>query len=387
MVVVGAGSTGSSTAYHLAKLGRSVILLDRGQVGSGMTSRSTALVRTHYSNEIVARMALYSLNFFKENKECGFVNSGILIIGPDSARGAIESNVTMLDSIGVRNERLTPSMAREEYPELELTDTDFVVSEPESGYADPVSTANYYAARAAELGAKLVLGDQVATLKRRDRKLVGLELASGKVIDCEEAILCTNAWTNAILSASGVDAGQLLPLWAAAHPVLILRRPNSYLGIRPAILDVSSKAYYKPEGRSLFFAGSLDPELDRQSTNPESPPTDVPFELISNLSESVAKRIPTMKEASFHSSYIGIYDMTSDQHPIIDSLSHLGFEGLYCCVGLSGHGFKLCPALGLMNAEMISGRRGQFDWTRFKLERFRLGEELKSKYTELGTVA
>ena len=66
IVVVGAGSTGSCTAYHLARSRIPVALIDSGEIAQGMTSRSTAVVRTHYSNEIVARMALYSLKILRE---------------------------------------------------------------------------------------------------------------------------------------------------------------------------------------------------------------------------------------------------------------------------------------------------------------------------------
>lgn len=48
VVVVGAGITGLSTAYHLLATGRSVIVLDKGEVGSGETGRSTA----HISNAL-----------------------------------------------------------------------------------------------------------------------------------------------------------------------------------------------------------------------------------------------------------------------------------------------------------------------------------------------
>ena len=40
--VVGAGISGLSVAYHLAKSGASVAVLDDGAIGSGMTSRTTA---------------------------------------------------------------------------------------------------------------------------------------------------------------------------------------------------------------------------------------------------------------------------------------------------------------------------------------------------------
>lgn len=48
VVVIGAGIAGLSTAYELARLGKSVIVIDRGQIGRGMTARTTA----HLASEI-----------------------------------------------------------------------------------------------------------------------------------------------------------------------------------------------------------------------------------------------------------------------------------------------------------------------------------------------
>ena len=42
VVVVGAGIAGLSTAHELARLGRSVVVIDRGGIGSGMTARTNA---------------------------------------------------------------------------------------------------------------------------------------------------------------------------------------------------------------------------------------------------------------------------------------------------------------------------------------------------------
>src|SRR4051812_17146691 len=41
-VVVGSGIAGLSCAYELARQGQSVVVLDRGEIGSGMTARTTA---------------------------------------------------------------------------------------------------------------------------------------------------------------------------------------------------------------------------------------------------------------------------------------------------------------------------------------------------------
>ena len=74
------------TAYHLARSGRHVVVVDKGgQPASGMTSLSSAIVRTHYTHEILARMAVYSLGVlsnFGHIGESGFVNAGLLIVAP-----------------------------------------------------------------------------------------------------------------------------------------------------------------------------------------------------------------------------------------------------------------------------------------------------------------
>ena len=137
--------------------------------------------------------------------------------------------------------------------------------------------------------------------------------------------------------------------------------------------------------------GSLDPALDNLEIEPEACPQNVSYEFISTFSEAVVKRIPSMAEGVLHSNYVGMYDSTPDQHPIIDELSELGMKGVYCCVGLNGHGFKLCPALGLMNAEMLLDKKNifgpSFDRSPFSLSRFKAGRLMKTKYASLATVA
>src|SRR5579864_4641426 len=148
VAVIGAGSTGSSTAFHLAKSGSRVLLIDKGQIGSGMTSRSSAIVRTHYSNEIVARMALYSMHIFKNFGsigDSGFVKSGMLILVPEDLREGTMENAAILNRIGATNLCLDLNEAKKKFPEIDYEGVDFVDYEPESGYADSVGVANAYA--------------------------------------------------------------------------------------------------------------------------------------------------------------------------------------------------------------------------------------------------
>src|SRR5205085_8474956 len=46
VAVIGSGIAGLSTAYELSRFGRSVIVIDRGRIGRGMTARTTAHLAT-----------------------------------------------------------------------------------------------------------------------------------------------------------------------------------------------------------------------------------------------------------------------------------------------------------------------------------------------------
>ena len=48
VVIVGAGVQGASLAFHLARRGASVVIVERTSVGAGATGRSSGFVRMHY---------------------------------------------------------------------------------------------------------------------------------------------------------------------------------------------------------------------------------------------------------------------------------------------------------------------------------------------------
>ena len=69
VVVIGGGISGCSTAFQLARRGLKVALLEKDNIGAGPSGKSSAIIRQHYSNELTARMALYSLRVFQNFKE------------------------------------------------------------------------------------------------------------------------------------------------------------------------------------------------------------------------------------------------------------------------------------------------------------------------------
>ena len=93
VVVIGSGIAGLSTAYELARFGRSVIVIDRGGIGNGMTARTTAHLATELDD---------------------FYSELISVRGEDEARLYHDSQVTAVNRIEAicRDEGIDADFAR-----------------------------------------------------------------------------------------------------------------------------------------------------------------------------------------------------------------------------------------------------------------------------------
>jgi sarcosine oxidase, subunit beta len=118
------------------------------------------------------------------------------------------------------------------------------------------------------------------------------------------------------------------------------------------------------------------------TVSPDSYDTSVSFDEISQFSDRTARTFPIMaSKGELSTSFTGLYDNTPDEQPIIDNFSDIGFENLYCCVGLSGHGFKLSPEFGRILSTLLAGEKfSDYDISIFAKRRFEEGKLIKSRY-------
>jgi glycine/D-amino acid oxidase-like deaminating enzyme len=76
-----------------------------------------------------------------------------------------------------------------------------------------------------------------------------------------------------------------------------------------------------------------------------------------------------LEEGAAQGGWAGLYDVTPDWQPVIDRIPHV--EGFFCAVGMSGHGFKIAPAIGQAVAELVlDGACKTYDLSLFRYARF-----------------
>ena len=118
-MIVGGGVMGCSILFNLAERGMAnAVLLERSVLASGSTSRSQAILRMHYSNEVTTRLAWESLRLFKGVEEftcnpSGYVRTGYVLIVGEHDRPALEANVAMQKGAGVDTDVVSASEVAE----------------------------------------------------------------------------------------------------------------------------------------------------------------------------------------------------------------------------------------------------------------------------------
>ena len=375
-LIIGAGVHGASLAFHLAQRGLKPIVLERSFLAAGATGRSSGLVRMHYDLEPESRLAWASFQYFRNwaemvGGECGFTRTGFIQIVSSAYVDSLRANVAMHQSIGIPPLLITADDVHRLSPHLYTQDFEIAAFEPESGYADPTSTARAFLEAAKRNGARLVQDCQVSTIKIRAGRVEGVESSQGEFY-APIVINAAGAWAAQV----GRMAGLELPVDTWRHDTLFVRRPPEIGPSHPTVIDSINDMYFRPETGGLTLVGLEDgnpigesPEGDTDHARPG---------FVERAVERTCQRMPVMEKGSFHSAQGGYDGITPDQRAI---LGPAGPDGHYLCCGFSGTGFKISPAVGACMAELIlDGRASTVDISPFRLERFSEGELLSGEH-------
>jgi sarcosine oxidase subunit beta len=369
VVIVGGGVHGASLAYHLTrkKAGR-VVLIEKKFIASGPTGRSTALVRQFYAMDFFTRTATAAAEMFRHWKDVvggdgdpGFQPVGMLALaGPDTAPH-LRHNAERARQLGAGVDLVGPADIRTLVPAMSVEDVALASYEPDSGYADPSSTANALVNRARELGATIVQYRAIDAIRTAGGKVAGVT-SEGVAIDAPVVVNCAGLYADRLLRPLGIDVS----IRPERHQMCFFRRPAGF-GVHPAIADMVLMTYMRPEHGDLTIHGKLsydeivDPDSYHEGADPD--------QIVRNA-ELIAHRFPVMEHGLAMGGYSGLYDATPDHHPVLGAIPE--YAGLYADFGWSGHGFKHSPFIGdLLSDVILHGKAKDFDLTPFRWSRFR----------------
>ncbi|HXZ89042.1 MAG TPA: FAD-binding oxidoreductase [Candidatus Binataceae bacterium] len=376
VIVVGAGVVGTSIAFHLARGGVRVTIVDKGDICSGMTARSGALLRMHYSFAPEAALAWKSLSYFANWREMvgvgdpGFVRTGFaIVVGPRNV-AKLRANVAMLRELGIDTNLCEPRELNELDAGINTDEIALAAYEPRSGYADPVATTRALADAVSQLGATIMLRTCVERIIYRGHRATGLRLYGGEELRAGAVCLATGPWTDSLLARHAPCIG----LKTERAQIALFRRDPATRHI--GCIDTVAGAYFRPHGESLTLAGlgawrpgdEPDPDDFRQNNDPD---------FVKEVARRLGQRVTAMRGAPYVRGHAGIYDVSPDARAVLGKVP--GIDNLYVAAGFSGTGFKTAPAVGAAMAELIlSGRDHTVDITPFRFERLIEGALIES---------
>ena len=150
VIVIGAGITGASTAYHLKQKGVSrVLLIERDRPAAGGTGKSAAGIRQNYSTAVLINLARTSIEHFRNmpdelGMDGGYVAAGYHMIVPDHMLDGVKHNIAIQQSVGVTTGFMSEGEIGDRMPWLNRDGVAAVTFEPDGGYADPVRSTEAY---------------------------------------------------------------------------------------------------------------------------------------------------------------------------------------------------------------------------------------------------
>ena len=206
--IIGAGIAGLTTAYLLSQEGRSVVVLDDGPIGGGMTGRTTAHLTNAFDDRYLdveklhgeegARLtaeshtaAIEKVNDIvrRENIDCDFERcDGFLFAVPPDTQELLDDELAATHRAGLTD---VEKVAR---APLDSFDTGPALRYPRQAQFHPLKYLNGLVRAISRDGGRLFGHTHATTIEGGENARV--ETAAGPVITCEAIVVATNTPVN-----------------------------------------------------------------------------------------------------------------------------------------------------------------------------------------------
>lgn len=365
VVIVGGGVMGASAAFHLAEAGVQAVLLERGELSGGSTSKAAGGVRANFSDELNIMLGKRSLDLFAEfatrpGQEIDLHRSGYLFVltRPEDVE-LFTASVALQNSLGVPSHMVDVDEACRLSPLLNPEGVLAAAWSPEDGHCTPESVVLGYAMGARRHGATIRTGVAVTGISSTGGEITSVETTEGSIAtSC--VMDCAGAWSPEIAAYVGVE----LPVTPYKRELLITE-PLAEPFDTAFTIDYATSLYWHREGPGIltgFSRKDAGPGFDlaRDADFPE------------RLAELAEVRAPGLLDLGVRSGWAGLYEVTPDHNALLGESREVS-RFLYA-TGFSGHGFLQGPAIGEILRDLYLGVDPFIDISPLDVERFATGE-------------
>ncbi|MEG3145132.1 FAD-binding oxidoreductase [Sphingomonas sp. RT2P30] len=331
VVVIGAGVTGLSAAWWLARSGVDVVVIDKGIVGWEASGRNGGGA-SHYQSPLFAEeQRMWPMMDELLGYPTEYRRERIIIQRDPDLLDHYRAVGRMCTAMGYPVDELDSRQAQEMVP---LTDASCLggIHLRFGGHANPQRTVQAYAWALQDLGGRILQHCPALSIETAGGKVVAVETPRGRIA-CDALVVAAGPQSGMLLAPLGVD----FPL-AAARAEMIVTEPALLM----AIGGVDGNGLYGRQTLrgNLAFGGGPHEWIPTTPTGPVSRPTSP---LVRNLARRVAEMFPKAAQLNVIRSWAGVIENTPDGRPIIDRLEN---PGNVTVATMSGVGFGLSPASG-----------------------------------------
>jgi sarcosine oxidase, subunit beta len=351
VIIIGAGSVGTPTAKELAEKGLKVLVVDKNQSpGQGQNKAAIGGIRATFSDPgkiEVCQLSLEVVSTWKEKygDEIGWIKGGYLFpVYTDELETQLKDLLVIQHRHGLNINWIDADTVRELVPGINPDGLRGGTYSPDDGNISPLRLVNALHRVAVEKGAVFHFNETVTGINTESGKITGLRTDKDQY-NAPVVIVAAGAYARDIGNMLGLD----VKVFPDCHEAGITEPVQSFFS--PLVVDLrkgpgsANFYFYQNYWHKLVFCLTPDPPiwgLDRRSTS----------EFLPMVSKRMIELLPRLKNIRVRRTWRGLYPMTPDGIPIVDSIRE--YEGLYLAVGLCGQGLMLGPGIGRNLASLIT---------------------------------
>lgn len=373
IVIIGAGISGSSAAFHLAKMGaKNIVILEAFTSGGLYTSASAAMLMHQTGVKETTELAKFSiqkyLNFEKEiGEKVHFNKTGsVLFSTTDQGFKKLQEYISIQTKLGIPTEKWSGSQIEHATDNLISGNGVMFASYcPLDGYIDARKVVQAYLSQAIKLGAKLYENSRVVAIAQKNGKIAGVETENGRKLETEIVLDCAGGFSKDI----GRMVRVYIPIKNNKRNLAILK-PSSKIEKNFTIVEDFDEGWYFRPFQDNVLVGVCPTEYiddERREFHPSFDKDRLP-----EIKKYVAIRAPKLFPVHLVGGGAGYRPMLDPDYS--DGLPILGLvpkvKGYYTSSAWGEFGITLGPIGGELIAQIILNKQTTVDTKPFLLSRF-----------------